>query len=173
MKFAYARTGGPLLNWSGPTPPYPTRAGETRSLGDFYPTTRNSSAMRRYGVKDWDRPYNPVTGGQAMSYQNDRPLGSYDVPVPGGPEIIDGYESPQPGAPIIHLGDDGCTFELAHRRAHGMHGYLPEGAVRRYGQSMIGADAPKPDSKGMPTWKMVAAAAAVASAAYLLVKKKR
>lgn len=35
MKFAYARTGGPLLNWSGSTPPSPTRAGETRSLGDL------------------------------------------------------------------------------------------------------------------------------------------
>lgn len=33
MKFAYARTGGPLLNWSGPTPPSPTRSGESRALG--------------------------------------------------------------------------------------------------------------------------------------------
>jgi hypothetical protein len=35
MKFAYTRRGGPLLDWSGPTPPSPTRAGETRSLGSL------------------------------------------------------------------------------------------------------------------------------------------
>lgn len=35
MRFAYARTGGPLLNWSGVTPPSPSRAGETRSLGAY------------------------------------------------------------------------------------------------------------------------------------------
>jgi len=147
MRFAYARTGGPLLNWSGSTPPYQSRAGETRSLGDFYPTTRNSGALRRYGVKHWDRPYNPVTGGQAMSYDRDRPLGDLDVPRPGSPEIVNGYESPAPGAAIIHLGGD-CTFEEAHRQAHrqarGLSGYMPEGAVRGYGQTMLAADEPKP-----------------------------
>lgn len=146
MRFAYTRRGGPLLNWSGSTPPYPSRAGETKSLGDYYPTTRQSSALRRYGVKNWDRPYNPVTGGQAMSYDRDRPLGDLDVPRPGAPEIVSGYESPAPGAAIIHLGDD-CTFEEAHRQAHrksrGLSGYMPEGAARAYGQTMLAADEPK------------------------------
>jgi hypothetical protein len=86
MKFAYTRRGGPLLNWSGPTAPYQSRAGETRSLGS---------------------------------------LGDLNVPRPGAPEIVSGYESPQPGAAIVHLG-----------------GYMPEGAAHNYGQAMIGADAP-------------------------------
>lgn len=83
MKFAYTRTGGPLLNWSGATPPSPTRAGETRSLGGF----------------------------------------NVDVPRPGAPEVVSGYESPAPGAAIVHLG-----------------GYMPEGAARNYGQATVGAD---------------------------------
>jgi hypothetical protein len=86
MKFAYTRRGGPLLNWSGPTAPYQSRAGETRSLGS---------------------------------------LGDLNVPRPGAPEIVSGYESPEPGAATIHLG-----------------GYMPEGAAHNYGQAMIGADAP-------------------------------
>lgn len=85
MKFAYARTGGPLLNWSGPTPPSPSRAGETRSLG------------------------------------------SSDVPRAGAPEIISGYEAPEPGAATIHLG-----------------GFIPEGNVRNYGQTMLADDKPAP-----------------------------
>jgi hypothetical protein len=56
-----------LLNWSGPTAPYQSRAGETRSLGS---------------------------------------LGDLNVPRPGAPEIVSGYESPQPGAAIVHLGAD-------------------------------------------------------------------
>ena len=89
MRFAYKRRGGPLLDWSGPTAPYQSRAGETRSLGS---------------------------------------LGDLNVPRPGAPEIVSGYESPQPGAAIVHLG-----------------GYMPEGAARGYGQTMIGADAPTPE----------------------------
>jgi hypothetical protein len=85
MQFAYKRRGGPILDWRGPSPPAPTRAGETRSLGDFR------------------------------------------VPRPGAPEVIEGYESPQPNAATIHIG-----------------GYIPEGAARGYGQQTIGADAPKP-----------------------------
>lgn len=151
MRFAYQRRGGPLVTWNGRTAPSPTRAGETRSLGSFYPTTRSSSALRRYGVPDWDRPYNATTGGSAMPYQHDRPLGALDIPRPGAPEILDGYESPQPGAAIIHLGHD-CTWAEAHRRAHEMmmHGYMPEGAARSYGQTTIGADdPPKPVNDGM------------------------
>ena len=71
MKFAYTRRGGPLLDWSGPTPPSPTRAGETRSLGSLG--------------------------------------GSLDVPRPGAPEIISGYESPHPNAALIHFGADAPT----------------------------------------------------------------
>ena len=81
MRFAYKRRGGPLLDWSGPTPPSPTRAGETRSLGEL------------------------------------------NLPRPGAPEVVSGYESPEPNAATIHLG-----------------GFIPEGAVRSYGQQMIGAD---------------------------------
>jgi len=35
MRFAYTRRGGPLLDWSSPTPPYQSRSGETRSLGSL------------------------------------------------------------------------------------------------------------------------------------------
>jgi len=84
MRFAYKRRGGPLLDWSGPTPPSPTRAGETRSLGE----------------------YDRVHGGQALSYG--RGLGSLElnVPRPGAPEIVSGYESPHPNAALIHFGAD-------------------------------------------------------------------
>jgi hypothetical protein len=152
MKFAYTRRGGPLLDWSGPTPPYPTRAGETRSLGDFYPTVRTSSALRRYGARG------PRHGGAAVNYEHSRSLGSLDVPRPGAPEVIGGYEPPQPGAAIIHLG-----------------GYIPEGAARTYGQQMLGAD---PEQK--PTlWQDIKAVSdsplyrktAAAAAAYHGVKQ--
>jgi len=107
MKFAYARTGGPLLNWSGSTPPSPTRAGETRSLG------------------------------------------SSDIPRAGAPEVISGYESPEPGAATIHLG-----------------GYMPEGAARAYGQTTIGAtEAPQLDLAG------IARKAGIIASAYHGVKR--
>ena len=64
MRFAYARRGGPMLEWDGRSPPSAARAGETRSLG------------------------------------------SLDVPRAGAPEIVSGYESPEPGAATIHLGAD-------------------------------------------------------------------
>jgi hypothetical protein len=121
MRFAYKRRGGPLLNWSGPTPPYQSRAGETRSLGDFYATTRNSVALRRYGgTRDWP--------GGPKGYEHTRALGELNVPRPGAPEVVSGYESPEPGAATIHLG-----------------GYMPEGAARGYGQTMLSADAPAPE----------------------------
>lgn len=121
MRFAYTRRGGPLLDWSGPTPPSPTRAGETRSLGDFYPTQRNSNALRRYSAG-----YS-VFPGSAVGYEHSRPLGELNLPRPGAPEVVSGYESPAPGAAIVHLG---------------MGGFIPEGSVRGYGQQMLGADAP-------------------------------
>lgn len=168
MRFAYARTGGPILQWSGRTPPPSSRSGESRSLGDFYPTTRQSGALRRYGVKNWDRPYNPVTGGQAIGYEHNRALGDLHLPRPGAPEVVAGYESPAPGAAIIHLGDD-CTFEKAHRRAHGMmSSYMPEGAARSYGQTMLSADEPK--DKPLVSGRMVRRAAVLA-AAYHGVKR--
>lgn len=168
MRFAYARTGGPILQWNGRTPPPSSRSGESRSLGDFYPTTRQSGALRRYGVKNWDRPYNPVTGGQAIGYEHNRALGDLHLPRPGAPEVVAGYESPAPGAAIIHLGDD-CTFEKAHRRAHGMmSGYMPEGAARSYGQTMLSADDPK--DKPLVSGRMVRRAAVLA-AAYHGVKR--
>jgi hypothetical protein len=77
-----------MLEWDGRSPPSAARAGETRSLGD------------------WGGPlaYDPINGGQAISYG--RSLGSLDVPRAGAPEIVSGYESPEPGAATIHLGAD-------------------------------------------------------------------
>lgn len=150
MRFAYSRRGGPLLDWSGPTPPYPTRSGETRSLGDFYPTTRTSSALRRYGGRGMPK-------GAAISYEHNRPLGYWGaqtaghggagfhpphmlpsntllgdlmLPRPGAPEVVEGYESPAPGAAVVHLG-----------------AYMPEGAARKYGQVMLDDDAPPAPAK--------------------------
>ena len=141
MHFAYARTGGPLLQWNGRTPPYQSRAGETRGLGDWYPTTRNSGALRRYGGR-LAPPH-----GAAIDYEHNRQLGALDIPRPGAPEVVEGYESPKPGAAIIQLG--ACSWDEAHRLAHeradarrAMAGYMPEGAVRNYGQTMLSADAP-------------------------------
>lgn len=144
MRFSYARRGGPLLDWSGPTPPSPTRAGETRSLGDFYPTQRSSNALRRYGgVRDWpggakgyehDRAlgyWGSAVGYGGAGYRPAPGLGSLDIPRPGAPEVVEGYESPAPGAAIVHLGGN----------------YMPEGAARSYGQTMLSADAPPPPAK--------------------------
>ncbi len=123
MKFAYARDGGPLLNWSGPTPPSPSRAGETRSLGDFYSTNRTSSALRRYGARG------PLLNGAAANYTPNRRLGDFDLPRPGAPEVIEGYESPEPGAATIHLG---------------VGGFIPEGSIRNYGNTMLSGDTAVP-----------------------------
>lgn len=175
MRFAYARRGGPLLNWSGPTPPYPTRAGETRTLGSFYPTTRSSSALRRYGGRgpgygaavgyEHNRELGywgaTVAGHGGVGYRPVPGMGSLDLPRPGAPEVVEGYEPPAPGAAIVHLGH-ACTWEEAHRRAHAMSGYMPEGAARSYGQTMLSADqppAPKPFDMGL-----VRKASAIASA---------
>lgn len=157
MRFAYARTGGPLLDWSGPTTPSPTRAGETRSLGAFYPTTRNSSALRRYGGRSAGH------GGSAVGYEVNRALGALNIPRPGAPEVIEGYEEPEPGAATIKLGE-ACTWDLAHRRSHGLSGFIPEGAVMKYGQ-MLGADAaavPTPKAAFDPV--LIRRASAVAGA---------
>ena len=162
MRFAYARSGGPLLDWSGPTPPYPTRAGETRSLGDWYASARNSGAVRRFGGRL------ALPGGAAIGYEQNRQLGALDLPRPGAPEVVEGYESPQPGAAVIHLGHD-CTWEEAHRRAHAMamSGYMPEGAARSYGQTMLSADPPPPKQFDMGLVRK----AAVIAAAYHGVKR--
>ena len=135
MRFAYKRRGGPLLDWSGPTPPSPTRAGETRSLGEW-----NVSPT-----------YDPVHGGQALSYG--RGLGDLNVPRPGAPEIVSGYESPHPNAALIHFG-----------------GYMPEGAARGYGQTMLSADAPAPAPAQPFDTGLIRKAAALA-AAYHGVKR--
>lgn len=152
MRFAYARSGGPLLDWSGPTPPYPTRAGETRSLGDWNPSTRSSSALRRYGGRI------AMPNGAAIGYEMNRQLGALDLPRPGAPEVVEGYESPQPGAAVVHLGHV-CTWDEAHKRAHAMSGYMPEGAARAYGQTML-ADAPAPKQFDMGLLRKASALAA-------------
>ncbi len=153
MRFAYTRRGGPLLDWNGVTPPSPTRAGETRSLGDFYPTNRSSGALRRYGG-----PGAPK--GAAVGYEHNRALGYWGaqvaghggagyhpipgmgddtyLPLPGAPEVVEGYESPAPGAAVIHLGA-GYPWD---QKYPGMSGYMPEGAARGYGQTMIADVAP-------------------------------
>ena len=100
MRFAYARTGGPLLDWSGVTPPSPSRAGETRSLG------------------------------------------ALDLPRPGAPEVVAGYEAPQPGAAVIQLGSSYPWDQKYPGQT--MSGYMPEGAARAYGQTMLADAAPAP-----------------------------
>lgn len=181
MRFAYTRRGGPLLDWSGPTPPSPTRAGETRSLGDFYATTRNSGALRRYGGRSSGH------GGAAVGYQNNRALGSFggklcvtvnngmsgvNLPRPGAPEVVEGYESPAPGAAIVHLGEE-CTWDVAHRRAHGLSGFIPEGAAIRYGQQMLGADAPASAPSKMVDTGGIIRKASVVAAAFHGVRRNR
>jgi hypothetical protein len=104
MRFAYQNRGGGMVRWDGRTAPAQTRAGDTRSLGDFYPTHRSSSALRRYGGRNWQN-WNPRYGGSAIEYEHDRALGAYDVPLPGAPEIVGAYEPPQPGAALVHLGN--------------------------------------------------------------------
>jgi len=147
MKFAYTRRGGPLLNWSGPTPPYQSRAGETRSLGDFNATTRNSVALRRYGgTRDWP--------GGAKGYEHNRALGDLDVPRPGAPEIVSGYESPEPGAATIHLG-----------------GYMPEGAARNYGNTFLADDAAPTTSVMSAVSNPLVKKASVLAAAYHGVRR--
>lgn len=201
MRFAYARTGGPLLDWSGPTPPTQSRAGETRSLGDWSATTRNSAAVRRFGgrlappngaaigyevnrqlgaLPSWMQRRGSAQltraiqrsgraravalksgtcasgcwpeGGSCYCPQSPsitRAFGSLDLPRPGAPEVVEGYESPQPGAATIHLG-----------------GYMPEGAARAYGQTMLSATpAPSID------YGTYARRAAVLAAAYHGVKR--
>lgn len=122
MRFAYQNRGSALLHWNGRSAPYQSRAGETRSLGAYYPTHRNSTALRRYGTRAWDRNWNRGTGGSALSYEHDRPLGAYDVPLPGAPEVVGGYEAPQPGAAIVHLGDYVTTGDDAPKAPADQHG---------------------------------------------------
>ena len=170
MRFAYTRRGGPLLDWNGVTPPSPTRAGETRSLGDFYPTNRSSGALRRYGG-----PGAPK--GAAVGYEHNRALGYWGaqvaghggagyhpvpgmgdnlyVPLPGAPEVVEGYESPAPGAAVIHLGA-GYPWD---QKYPGMSGYMPEGAARGYGQTMIADVAPAKPQFDMSIVRKVSAVA--------------
>jgi hypothetical protein len=155
MRFAYTRRGGPLLDWSGVTPPQQSRAGETRSLGDFYPTTRNSNALRRNGgpgapkgaaigyehnrrLGYWG---SDIGGGSGSGYRPAPGMGDLPIPLPGAPEIIEGYESPAPGAAIIHLGN-GYPWDQKYPGQTSLSGYMPEGAARSYGQTMLAADAP-------------------------------
>jgi hypothetical protein len=78
-----------------------------------------------------------------------RSLGSfdYDIPRPGAPEVVGGYESPAPGAAVIHFG-----------------GYMPEGAARGYGQRFLGADAPAAPAPAQFNLGLIRKAAVLASA---------
>lgn len=144
MRFAYARSGGPLLNWSGVTPPYPSRAADTRSLGGWYPDVPRggtSNALRRYGGRL------APPGGSAIPYEVNRQLGSLDLPRPGAPEVVEGYQSPQPGAAVIQLGAAGARhrggtypWNEAYPGQTSLSGYMPEGAIRNYGNTMLSAD---------------------------------
>jgi hypothetical protein len=80
MRFAYARRGGPIVSWAGAAAPSQSRAGETRGLGGYH----HMSKLRRYRSG----------------------LSGLDIPRPGSPEMVGGYISPQPGAAVIHLGED-------------------------------------------------------------------
>jgi hypothetical protein len=97
-------------------------------------------------------------------------FGALDVPRPGAPEIIEGYEPPEPGAATIHLGE-ACTWDLAHRRSHGLSGYIPEGAAVRYGQQMLGADAPAAPATPTPFDTGLIRKASALAAAYHGVKR--
>jgi len=185
MRFAYTRTGGPLLDWSGPTPPSQSRAGETRSLGDFYATTRNSSSLHRYGGRSAGH------GGSAVGYEHNRALGDFYPTTRtsnairqyggqsaghGGSAV--GYEHnralgslgaddvPRAGAPEIISGYESPApgDALVH-----LGGYIPEGAARTYGSQMLGADAPAPAPK--PFDRGLIRKAAVLAAAYHGVKR--
>lgn len=161
MRFAYARTGGPLLDWSGTTPPSPTRAGETRSLGDWYPDLPRggtSNALRRYGGR--------IAGpqGAAIGYERNRQLGALDLPRPGAPEVVEGYESPQPGAAVVHLGGAGSSASYPWNEKYpgqtSFGTYMPEGAARSYGQAVLSADPEPPKQFDMGLVRKASALAA-------------
>lgn len=101
-------------------------------------------------------------------------LGEFNVDVPraGAPEVVSGYESPAPGAAVVHLGStlqrygrrrassrlnaasisccencscgggDPCCSDMATSRS--LSGFIPEGTARAYGQQMLADDAPTP-----------------------------
>jgi hypothetical protein len=123
MKFAYKRTGGPLLSWKGPAAPLQSRSADARSLGDFWP-----SEQRSYNLMQIGSPVPSPRRGALRRYPYHRGFAGYDVPRPGSPEVIDGYESPQPGAALIHLGEDledQITKQIPKVRAAALayHGY--------------------------------------------------
>lgn len=122
MKFAYARTGGPLLSWSGASPPSPSRAAETRDLGAF---SLVQSSLRRYLKRAAVAPvieYGPIIDVRPSTV-GCCGLGEYNVPMPGAPEMVAGY--------------------MPEGAARTISGYIPEGAARTYGSTTIGdASAP-------------------------------
>jgi hypothetical protein len=104
MRFAYQNRGSGMVRWDGRTAPSQSRGADARSLGAYYPTTRTSAAVRRYGVRNW-MDWNPTEGGMAIDYENHRPLaGTSDIPRPGSPEVVGEYGVAAPGAALVDLG---------------------------------------------------------------------
>jgi hypothetical protein len=58
MRFAYKRRGGPLVQWDGRSAPFQSRAGETRSLGDYN--------IPRGGAPEIIAGYEPPAPGAAL-----------------------------------------------------------------------------------------------------------
>jgi hypothetical protein len=100
VKFAYARRGGPLLSWSGPSAPMQSRAADAKSLGAFWPTEQQS-----YNVMQIGGAVPSPRRGALRRYPYHRAFAGSDIPRPGSPEIIGAYEDPKPGAALIRLGE--------------------------------------------------------------------
>jgi hypothetical protein len=130
-----------------------------RTLGAFYPTNQTSNALRRYGG------ISAGHGGSAISYEHNRALGDLNLPRPGAPEVVEGYESPQPNAAIVHLGRTvSYPWDEQYPGQSSLSGFIPEGAIRNYGEQAIeqpfGADAaPKQLDLGLLRKASVLAAA--------------
>jgi hypothetical protein len=75
-------------------------------------------------------------------------LGDLFLPRPGAPEVVEDYEPPAPGAAIVHLGGrmmSSYPWDEKYPGQTNLSGYMPEGAARNYGQTMLSADPPAPN----------------------------
>jgi len=139
MRFAYKNRGASLLHWDGRTAPSQTRAGETRSLGSL--------------ELDIPRPGAPEVvsglgslGGAAMQRYRRRGIASGGGPRLSASTSISCCENCSCGG-----GDPCCSdMAMATSRSRSLSGYIPEGAARSFGNTLMGESAPAPvDTSGM------------------------